>query len=233
MKWRRAVTRIATLSFIGIIPGIILAWPDYTHKKMIIQAVEILPAPYHRIMREYVDVMQSGALQMEYLYYFYGVKVSRPAIEKYGTLDIKTVKYIQEHYTEIQEMRNRKEPIHQICFKLGEFLYIIQNLTRPPHFGRGGFRDAYTRDFHEGIERYAFMQDYSFDPQKVESVRDMKAYLIRLMTQAQQIADEYQSTYESNKVKYQGIQEVADKAYTKAVYACAAIMCHFFEEVED
>ena len=51
--------------------------------------------------------MQKGALQMEYLYYFYGVEVSRPAIEKYGTLTSETVKSIQERYAEIQEMRQK------------------------------------------------------------------------------------------------------------------------------
>jgi hypothetical protein len=219
--------------FVGMIPEEIKAWPDYTHKKMIIQAIELLPNPYKQIMSEYIDVMQDGALQMEYLYYFYGWRVSRPAIEKYGSLEMETVKNIRELYTEIQEMRQKQEPIHRICYKLGEFLYIIQNLTRPPHFRRGGIEDAYTRDFHVGVERYSYMQDYVFDSQKVESIENIDAYLTRLMLEAQQIAEEYGSVYESNKTEYKGFEEIADKAYTQAIYSCASIMLTFFKEVED
>lgn len=219
--------------FFGMTPEEIKAWPDYTHKKMIIQAVELLPNPYKQIMSEYIDVLQEGALQMEYLYYFYGWRVSRPAIEKYGTLEMETVKNIRERYTEIQEMRQKQEPIHHICYKLGEFLYIIQNLTRPPHFRRGGIADAYTRDFHVGVERYSYMQDYIFDSQNVQPIDNIDSYLMRLMLEAQQIAEEYGSVYESNKTEYKGFEEIADKAYTQAIYSCASIMITFFKEVED
>lgn len=212
-------------------PLIVEAWPYHTHKKMVVQAVELLPLPYRQIMRQYTNAMQQGTLQIEYVYFFYGAEARREALQEYGTLTSRTTKALQDHYAKIQEIRKRKEPIHKICFELGQLLMLVQNLTRPPFFSRGGYSDAYTRDFHEGIERYAFMKDYIFDPKKVATVSNMNSYLERLVVEAKTIDEEYRAVYESNKVDYKGTEEITDKAYARAVYSCTAILLYFFQDV--